>query len=310
MESLILGVSEETDRFRQLVQKIATIDSDVLIRGETGVGKELAARAIHLYSNRGTAPFVAINCGALPADYADQELFGSMIIDSNGTPVTRAGRFQLANGGVVFLDEVESMSESVQIKLLRVLQERTVEAVGSTASVPLNIRVLAATKYNLSARVKSAEFRADLFYRLDVVRLQVPTLRQRRKDIVHLFMHFLHKSCQQQATPFPTVTTDVETQLRMHRWPGNIRELRNAAERYAMTGNLHIGDKDDTKSRQHETHSLKELVEEFEQTLIIAALQKHRGSVQSVCEELDLPRRTLNDKLKRFGLRAELYKST
>lgn len=302
----LLGHSSSVQRLREQISALANIQADVLILGETGSGKEVVARALHDLSPRRAAPFVAINAGALAESVIESELFGHEAGAFTGAHKRRIGKFEHAKGGTVFLDEIESMSLDVQVKLLRLLQERVVERVGSNQLIPLDVRIIAATKEDLLTAADEGRFRADLFYRLNVAQLNIPPLRQRTEDILPLFQHFASLASQKyqlEESHLNTLNLNISTraQLLSHEWPGNIRELQNAAERWVLGLDLAIGsvaENSNTSSDQ----PLATQVENFERNLIAAELTKPHHSLREVAEALQLPRKTLHDKLRKYGL--------
>ncbi len=213
--------------------------ADVLILGETGAGKEVVARALHDLSSRSEGPFVAINAGALAESVVESELFGHEPGAFTGAQKRRIGKFEFANGGTLFLDEIESMSLDVQVKLLRMLQERVVERLGGNQLIPLDIRIIAATKEDLRQAADQGRFRADLYYRLNVAPLRIPPLRERGDDILVLFQHFADAASQRHGLSPHALQPAQRALLLRHDWPGNVRELQNAAERFALAWNWH-----------------------------------------------------------------------
>lgn len=299
----ILGGSACVQRLREQVRALAAIQADVLISGETGAGKEVVARALHDLSSRSDKPFVAINAGALAETVIESELFGHESGAFTGAQKRRIGKFEYANGGTVFLDEIESMSLDVQVKLLRLLQERVVERVGSNQLIPLDIRVIAATKEDLLIASDEGRFRADLYYRLNVAQIHIPALRQRSEDILPLFQHFVSTACTKYKSAEPMLSAATRALLLAHEWPGNIRELQNAAERFALGLDLAISPTAYPVAQQH--LPLSQQVEAYERSLIISELKNPHQSLREVAEALRLPRKTLHDKLRKHGLRFE-----
>ena len=230
----IKGVSDELKGVCQLVQKVSDTDSTVLILGESGTGKELIARAIHYNSNRADKPLVPVNCGAIPENLLESELFGHVKGAFTGAIQSRMGRFEIANGGTIFLDEIGDMSLRLQVKILRVLQERRFEAVGSTRTIEVDVRVITATHRNLEDLVRKGQFREDLFYRLNVIPIQIPPLRQRTNDIPLLAEHFLKTFAAHNKSAPPIIPDEIMSVLCNYQWPGNIRELENTIERLAV----------------------------------------------------------------------------
>src|SRR3954468_24813456 len=227
----IIGTSAKMQEIYNLIAKVADTDSTILIQGESGTGKELVARALHFNSTRQHQPFVAINCSALPENLLESELFGHKKGSFTGAAQDKIGLFEEAELGTIFLDEVNSMAVSLQTKLLRVLQERVIRRVGDTKSIPINVRVLAATNEVLGEKIKGGNFREDLYYRLAVIPIEMPALRERPDDIPLLISHFLQKNSAQTGTEAKKIDPKAVDMLALYRWPGNVRELENAVER-------------------------------------------------------------------------------
>ncbi len=310
----ILGQSQPMQQLRQTLDAVLDAPADVLIYGETGCGKELVARYLHEQSNRRDANFVAINCGAIPEHLIESELFGSEAGAYTGADKSRAGKFEFANGGTLFLDEIESTPLALQVKLLRVLEERRVTRLGSNQALPLDIRVVAASKADLQALSQSGAFRADLYYRLSLVEVQLPPLRERPQDIGLLFSHFAQVAAARFHKAYQPLTGAQLDQLRAHHWPGNVRELRNMAERYVLLGAT-PGISQPGTSGQTDQHSqpdhgnmlgssmtLQQRVECYEKMLLEEALNQHRGSIKAVMAELGIARKTLYDKMTKYQL--------
>ncbi|MFB9147436.1 sigma-54-dependent transcriptional regulator [Halomonas alkalicola] len=309
----LVGRTPAIQRLASMVQRISQVEADVLLFGETGAGKDLVARAIHERSHRAPRPFVAINCGAVPESTIESELFGHEKGAFTGAVERRVGKFEHADGGTVFLDEIESMPLALQVKLLRVLQERSVERLGSNVPVPLDIRVIAATKVDLKAAAEAGEFREDLYYRLNVVTLPIPPLRERREDIPLLFQHFAVVAANRSGLEAPPLDAAGISALLAHDWPGNVRELRNLAERYVLLGaafDYRLQALLEGAESEAGELPLPQQVELFEKSLIDQALARQRGRVTEVAEQLGLPRKTLYDKLRKYGLKAEDYRQS
>ncbi|WP_394560331.1 sigma-54-dependent transcriptional regulator [Aquipseudomonas alcaligenes] len=298
----LIGQSAPMLRLREQVGALAAINTDVLILGETGAGKEVVARALHDLSSRKKGPFVAINAGALAESVVESELFGHEAGAFTGAQKRRIGKFEFANGGTLFLDEIESMSPDVQVKLLRLLQERAVERLGGNQLIPLDIRVIAATKEDLRIAADQGRFRADLYYRLNVAPLSIPPLRERGADILVLFQHHAEAAAQRHGLPNRELQPGQRAQLLSHAWPGNVRELQNAAERFAMGLGLGLDLPGTASTGSSAEQNLGEKVEAFEKALIAAEMAKEHGSLRSLAEALGLPRKTLHDKLRKHGL--------
>ena len=297
----IIGRRPAIERMRQTIAAIADADADVLVLGETGCGKELVARALHEQGGRRGRPFVALNCGALPETLVESELFGHEAGAFTGAAKRRVGRIEYADRGTLFLDEIESMPPALQVKMLRVLQERLVEPLGANRAVPVDLRVVAATKVDLRAAAAEGRFREDLYYRLNVVFLRIPPLRERTEDIPLLFQHFALEAARRTRRDPPGLTPALAARLARHPWPGNVRELRAVAERLTLGLDDGLGDhleQPDNGPRP----SLPEQVDRFEKSVIEAELAARRGNVKATLEALGLPRKTFYDKLRRHGL--------
>ncbi|GLO60336.1 sigma-54-dependent Fis family transcriptional regulator [Vibrio sp. MACH09] len=303
----IIGETNCVQQLRETISHIADTGADVLLFGETGTGKELIARSLHEQSSRRENNFVAVNCGAVPENLIESELYGHEKGAFTGAESKRIGKFEYAQGGTLFLDEIESMPMQAQIRLLRVLQERVIERVGSNQALPLDIRVIGATKVDLKLAAVEGTFRQDLYYRLNVVTLDLPPLRERKEDIPALFHHFLLVAAARYKKAATSLApTDLQTLL-AHNWPGNVRELRNAAERYVLLGKL--SQLSDNVERETLLASLAEQVAEFEKSAIEQALIECGGSIKNTMERLNLARKTLYDKMQRYELDKENYKS-
>ena len=305
----ILGDSKIMERMRFLLQQMVDAPADVLIKGETGTGKELVARYLHDNSNRRDANFVAINCGAIPENIIESELFGVESGAFTGADKRRIGKIEYANGGVLFLDEIESTPLSLQIKLLRVLEERKLERLGSNKSIDLDIRIVAATKVDLLELSKTGEFRLDLYYRLNLLKVDIPSLQQRMEDIPLLFSHFTRVASARYGRELIPAQQEQLFQLQQHDWPGNIRELRNFAECYVLLGaaaafNQHIEGEEHILSP---AMTLQQRVEFFEKSLIEESLSNNNGCIGDCMEELSLPRKTLYDKMKKHSIERKKY---
>ncbi len=314
----IIGSSEQIQGVLRLIERVADSDSTVLVTGESGTGKELIARAIHYNSPRASGPFVPINCGAIPSELLESELFGHMKGAFTGAIANRVGRFEMADNGTIFLDEIGDLEPSLQVKLLRALQERSFEPVGSTKTVSVNVRVIAATNINLEEAVDNGRFREDLFYRLNVIPLVVPALRERKADIPLLLTHFMDIFNKTKGRGLTGIASDALDCLVNYVWPGNIRELENLVERMAILkghGSIEISDLP-PKYKSSRTVStdvgnleipdsgmdFNTAVDTFENTLILKALEKTGWNRNQAAALLRLNRTTLVEKIKKKGL--------
>lgn len=306
----LIGQSNAMLKLKDKIAAIAEAQVDVLINGETGTGKELVARAIHQQSPRRDGPLVAVNCAAIPETMVESELFGFEAGSFTGAQKRRIGRFENANGGTIFLDEIESIPVALATKILRVLQERSLERLGSNTSIPIDVRVLAATKADLKALSQRGEFREDLYYRLNVVELFIPPLRERQEDIPLLFQHFVEGAMKRFERDAPQITQDVIAQLLTHDWPGNVRELKNTADRFVLSrdfGGLDLLPPE-LGGEEGVELNLPQRVQRFEKLLIEQALARHRGSVQETHRALGIPRKTLYDKLGKYAIKQDKFR--
>jgi len=312
----IIGRGKAMQRVLELVTKAAPSKSTVLITGESGTGKELIAKAIHYASPRKTGAFVSVNCMALSSGVLESELFGHEKGSFTGAVARKRGRFEMAHEGTIFLDEIGELSADLQVKLLRVLQERKIERVGGAETLDVDIRVLAATNKNLEEAVASGEFREDLFYRLNVVRLDMPPLRERREDIPILAAHFLERYAAENAKPFKGFSPEAVDYLTAYEWPGNVRQLQNVIERCVVlsSGDL-IGVEDlplEIKDEESQYKSavdllpvrinLNETLEKIELALVRRALARSNFVQVKAAEMLGLSKSLLQYKLKKYKL--------
>ncbi|MBY8936706.1 sigma-54-dependent transcriptional regulator [Pseudomonas fluorescens] len=300
LDATLLGVSRGLQTLRRQVLDLATLPVNVLIRGETGSGKELVARCLHDFGPRAAKPFVALNCAAIPEQLFEAELFGHESGAFTGASGKRIGKLEYADGGTLFLDEIESMPLAQQVKLLRVLQEQKLERLGSNQSIRVDLRIVAATKPDLLDEARAGRFREDLAYRLNVAELRLPPLRDRREDIPLLFETFAQNAAERLGRTFPPLSGAQLSHLLSHDWPGNVRELANVAERQVLG-------LDEPAPGIDPGQSLAAQQEAFEAQCLRAALTRHKGDVKAVLEELQLPRRTFNEKLQRHGLSREMF---
>ncbi|MDG9922264.1 MULTISPECIES: sigma-54 dependent transcriptional regulator [unclassified Pseudomonas] len=299
LEQRIIGRSPAMQQLRELIANVADTGANVLIEGETGTGKELVARCLHDFSRRQAKEFVALNCGGLPESLFESEIFGHEANAFTGAGKRRIGKIEHADGGSLFLDEIESMPLALQIKLLRVLQEHSLERLGSNQPISVDCRVIAATKADLAELGQRGEFRSDLYYRLNVVTLELPPLRDRREDILLLFEHFLQLAALRFDRALPELDRRTAATLQAHDWPGNVRELRNVAERFAL--GLPVFKKSDA-APDGSGPGFAEAVEAFERNLLGAALERHAGNLSQAALDLGMAKTTLFDKVKKYGL--------
>lgn len=313
----IIGQSEGIGRVLEMIERVADSDSTVLIMGESGTGKELVAKAVHYNSPRSSKPFIPINCGAIPADLLESELFGHVKGAFTGAIANRMGRFEMAENGTLFLDEIGDMSPALQVKLLRVLQERRFEPVGSGKTLTSNVRVLAATNVDLERAVEEGRFREDLFYRLNVIPMRIPPLRERKTDIPLLLHYFIESFNRLRNRTLTGVTPEAMEFLTSYGWPGNIRELENLIERVAILKGNGLIDVQDLPERYRKVinteMSLTDLptsdmdfntaVDAYENALIMRALEKTGWNRNQAALLLKLNRTTLVEKIKKKGLR-------
>lgn len=295
-EVTILGQSRAMKGLRARIAALAPLDVDVLITGETGTGKELAARALHAGSARASGPFVAVNCAALPEAMFETLMFGHATGAFPGAGEARPGKLEAAQGGTLMLDEVEAMPPALQAKLLRALQERAVERLGEHGLRPVDLRVIATSKTDL--RLAGEGFRPDLYYRLAGAELATPTAREAAEDVPLIFAHYATLAARRYGRADPDLPWPLQQQLKRRPWPGNMREVRAAAEAHAL--GLSPLRADDVAPLTEA--SLAERVAGFEAREIAAVLDRHRGNTLRAAETLGLPRRTLNDKMRRYGL--------
>jgi DNA-binding NtrC family response regulator len=306
IEATLLGRSPAMQALQRQVRQLAATAADVMIVGETGTGKELVARCLHDHSVRRERHFVAINCGGLPEALLESELFGHEVGAFTNAAKRRVGKFEHANGGTLLLDEIESMPMSFQVKLLRVLQERQIERLGSNDEIPIDVRVIAATKADLRFLSEQQKFRSDLYYRLNVAVLHLPALRERREDIPLLFEHFVMLASARHAREPEPLSGTMSQELISHDWPGNVRELRNTAERYV----LGLADERLITSADTPALTLTQQMEQVEKVLIERTLKRYQGRMSVTCEALGIARKTLYDKIVRLRIDVSDYRTT
>ncbi|MBI2898222.1 MAG: sigma-54-dependent Fis family transcriptional regulator [Deltaproteobacteria bacterium] len=307
----LVGDSPALRGVLDMVERVAPTGSTVLLRGETGTGKELLARAIHVNSPREEQPFVRVNCAALAPGVLESELFGHEKGSFTGAVARRVGRFELADRGTIFLDEIGDLPVEVQIKLLRVLQEREFERVGGSETIKVDVRVVSATNRDLEAMIRAGEFREDLFYRLNVFPIHVPPLRDRREDVPRLARHFVHKYAHVTGRRVRGLSDAALSKLYGYAWPGNVRELENLLERAMILCAGEVIDVDHLtfapvaappRAETPRAESLPAALEEVERRELVAALEKSRGSKADAARALGINRSTLYYRLKKYGL--------
>lgn len=324
----IIGKSPQMQKLYKVIERVASTNSTVLVQGESGTGKELIARALHRLSPRRDQPLVAVNCGAIPEDLLESELFGHVRGAFTGAAHSRIGRFELASNGSLFLDEIGDMSPKLQVKMLRVLQEKVVEPVGAVKSIKVDVRVIAATHKNLEKEVAEGRFREDLFYRLNVVPIHAPPLRHRGDDIALLVNHFMEKNVKEQNRQPVVISEAIHEIFQNYRWPGNVRELENLVERLTILADDEVVPEDlpdkfnecmhdasdacvdleesdepfDFDPDAPEGMDFNRAVASFENRLIISALNSTGWNKNKAARLLNLNRTTLVEKIKKKGL--------
>jgi Nif-specific regulatory protein len=314
--SNIIGNSRKMQEVFHLITQVAKSNANVLLLGESGTGKELVANAIHYNSLRADKPFVKVNCAALPANLVEAELFGHEKGAFTGANRQKEGKFELANTGSIFLDEIGSLDLESQGKLLRVLQERELERLGGTRTIKVNVRLVAATNKNLADTVEAGSFREDLFYRLNVYPIYLPPLREREADLLLLADHFLERYSQEYGKEIRRISTPAIDALMQYHWPGNVRELENCMERavllcedrvihsYHLPPTLQTAEETGTLQAQ----SLKEAVERFERELLIDALKSCRGNMRKAAQALQTTERIFGYKVKKYEVQPKQYR--
>jgi sigma-54 specific flagellar transcriptional regulator A len=313
----IIGQSSKMREVFDLVQKVADCDSTILLNGETGTGKGMVARAIHHRSKRRYQPFISINCGAIPENLLESELFGHVRGAFTGATSSKQGKFELADGGTILLDEIGDMSSDLQVKVLKVLEEGEFEQVGGAKTIKVDVRIIAATHRDLSEEVQKGNFREDLYYRLYVIPMMLPALRDRKSDIPHLISHFLEHSNQKNDRDVKEITDEALAMMMSYSWPGNVRELKNMVERLVVlkgTGRItardlplelkstHKFEPSATIEISDEGICLNSAVTEFEKALILQSLEKTKWVKNKAAKLLHLNRTTLVEKIKRHHL--------
>ncbi|KQV31719.1 Fis family transcriptional regulator [Rhizobium sp. Root1203] len=297
----LIGQTPAMERLRHTLRQIADTDVDVLVTGETGSGKEVVASLLHQWSRRASGNFVALNCGALPETVIESELFGHEPGAFTGAQKRRIGRIEHASGGTLFLDEIESMPPSTQVQMLRVLEMREVTPLGTNDVRPVDLRVVAAAKVDLGDPRQRGDFREDLYYRLNVVTISIPPLRERRDDILLLFGYFSERAAKRFKRDVPLASASIHRHLRDHSWPGNVRELSHFAERFVL-GVEQVASDTPVPADQSDGLPLPDRLERYEARIIREALDANNGDVRRTITELGIPRKTFYDKLQRHGI--------
>ncbi len=313
LEELLIGESEPMKKMEQQIRSAAPTATRVLITGENGSGKEIVARTLHRLSPRAEQQFIDVNCAAIPEELIESELFGHRKGSFTGAIDDRKGKFELADGGTIFLDEIGDMSLKTQAKVLRVLQEQTFQRVGGQQTIKVDARVIAATNKNLEAEIAAANFRSDLYYRLNVIPIDVPPLRARGNDVVLLAEHFLLRFSAETGAPKKKLSAGAAAKLKMYHWPGNVRELRNVIERLAIllpretieAEDVQLDTRAETPAAIDPKLTLKEARDEFEKQYILGRLREFAGNVSRTADALGVERSNLYRKLHAYGIRVE-----
>jgi two-component system nitrogen regulation response regulator NtrX len=313
LEDFLIGESDPMKKLDQQIRSAAPTASRVLITGENGSGKEIVARTLHRLSSRAEQPFVDVNCAAIPEELIESELFGHRKGAFTGAIDDRKGKFELADGGTLFLDEIGDMSLKTQAKVLRVLQEQTFQRVGGQQTIKVDVRVIAATNKNLETEIGAGTFRSDLYYRLNVLPIEVPALRNRASDVVLLAEHFLRRFAAETGAPKKRLSSGAAAKLKAYHWPGNVRELRNVIERLAilLPGDMIAAEDVQLGARAEETTAipqdltLREARDEFEKQYILSRLREYAGNVSRTADALGVERSNLYRKLNAYGIRVE-----
>ncbi|MDR2136187.1 MAG: sigma 54-interacting transcriptional regulator [Treponema sp.] len=317
-ESGIIGTSSSMREVYEMLSQVAPSDATVLITGESGTGKELVAAELHRLSKRAAGPLVKVNCAALPESIVESELFGHEKGAFTGATAQRKGRFELAHSGTIFLDEIGDLSSQIQVKLLRVLQERELERVGGTSTIKVDVRLAAATNRNLEDEVKAGRFREDLYYRLNVFPLRIPPLRERKSDIMLLADHFAGKYGEKNGKPVRRISAPAIDLLINHSWPGNVRELENCIERAVILSNdqvIHAYNlppslQSAASSNTDPNTSLEESLSRLEKEMILEALKLADGNMASAARSLGISERQMGLRVHHYGINWRLYRAT
>jgi len=305
LEARLVGQTAQLQAVRQSVLQLAKVNVDLIVNGATGTGKEVVARALHDFGPRRDKPFVALNCAALAASVIESELFGHEAGAFTGAQKQRIGKIEYASGGTLFLDEIEGMPSALQAQLLRVLQERSLVRLGGNKEIPVDIRVVAASKEDLRLAADEGRFREDLYYRLNVASIQLPSLAERSDDIPRLFSHFVERASQRFGVEPPSLSAEFSAQLVARRWPGNVRELQNTAERWTL--GLPIEGSEFAAAVCEPGRNLDDSVAEYEKALIEAALARNQGRIELTASALGVPRKKLYLRMKKYRLVRDDY---
>ena len=310
MGSEFIGISPAAEALREKAKIVGKTDSAVLITGETGTGKEILANMIHQYSSRRDKPFVCVNCGALNENLIESELFGSEKGAYTGAERQKKGRFEIANGGTIFFDEIGEMSLNMQTRLLRVLQEKTFERVGGYETIRSDFRLIAATNRDLKQEIEENNFRKDLYYRINIIPIEIPPLRKRQEDIPVLCSSFLALYAREMNKPLPVIDEEVLEVLQKYEWPGNVRELRNLIERMVVLsgeGSLDVNvlpeEIKDIFQQSEPDDSLRGQTKSFEKEYIIKIMNKYQGNVAKAADEMQIAKKNLYKKLNEYGIK-------
>jgi len=317
-ENRLIGKSKKMKEVYQLIKKVAPLCSTVLIEGESGTGKELIARAIHSNSTRADRRFVVLNCGAIPANLLESELFGYERGAFTGAVAGKSGYFEVANGGTIFLDEISEMSMDLQVKLLRVIQEKNFQHIGGTDEISTDVRIITSTNKNLEKEVAQKKFRKDLYYRINVIKIHVPLLRERQEDIPILCRHFLHKYTEEFKRDIHDISPKVMSVLMSYQWDGNVRELENVIEHaVAMADGKeitltdlpdHFTGRTFSKINDRRLQPFDEAKRQFEQNYLEKALELSQGNVAQASRLTSVPRQNIYEKIKKYSINPDRFR--